>query len=86
VQVYNFIRSAVTRGMLRRVPLLFCGKTTLGDIKILAQLVEEGLVEPPRFLPPPFADLQALCAWMCYANFLHGLSARRIEEDYAGLF
>jgi uncharacterized protein (TIGR02421 family) len=86
VQVYNFIRSAVARGMLRRVPLLFCGKTTLGDIKTLAHLVEEGLVQPPRFLPPPFADLQALCAWMCYANFLHGLSASRIEEDYAGLF
>jgi uncharacterized protein (TIGR02421 family) len=86
VQVYNFIRSAVARGMLRRVPLLFCGKTRLGDIKTLAQLVEEGLVAPPRFLPPPFADLQALCAWMCYANFLHGLSSGRIEEDYAGLF
>jgi uncharacterized protein (TIGR02421 family) len=86
VQVYNFIRSAVARGMLRRVPLLFCGKTTLGDVKTLAQLVEEGLVDPPRFLPPPFADLQALCAWMCYANFLHGLSSSRIEEDYAGLF
>jgi uncharacterized protein (TIGR02421 family) len=86
VQVYNFIRTAVARGMLRRVPLLFCGKTTLSDIKTLAQLVEEGLVAPPRFLPPPFADLQALCAWMCYANFMHGLSARRVEEDYAGLF
>jgi uncharacterized protein (TIGR02421 family) len=86
VQVYSFIRSAVARGMLRRVPLLFCGKTTLGDIKTIAQLVEEGLVVPPRFLPPPFADLQALCAWMCYANFLHGLSSSRIEEDYAGLF
>ncbi len=86
VQVYNFIRSAVARGMLRRVPLLFCGKTALANVKTLAQLVEEGLVDPPRFLPPPFADLQALCAWMCYANFLHGLSARRVEEDYAGLF
>jgi uncharacterized protein (TIGR02421 family) len=86
VQVYNFIRSAVARGMLRRVPLLFCGKTSLGDSKTIAHLVEEGLVDPPRFLPPPFADLQALCAWMCYANFLHCLSSRRIEEDYAGLF
>jgi uncharacterized protein (TIGR02421 family) len=86
VQVYNFVRSAVARGLARRVPLLFCGKTTLGDVKTLAQLAEEGLVEPPRFLPPPFADLQALCAWMCYANFLHGLSADRVEGDYAGLF
>lgn len=86
VLVYNFIRLAVSRGMVRRVPLLFCGKTTLADIKTIAQLVEEGMVEPPRFVPPQFSDLQALCAWMCYANFLNRMSLKRIEEDYAGLF
>jgi uncharacterized protein (TIGR02421 family) len=86
VLVYNFIRLAISRGLARRVPLLFCGKTTLADIKTLAQLVDEGLVVPPRFLPPPFADLHALSAWMCYANFLNLLSLERIEEDYARLF
>ena len=86
VLVYNYIRLAVSRGMLRRVPLLFCGKTNLADIKTLAQLVDEGLVVPPRYLPPQFADLHALCAWMCYANFLNRLSIKRIEEDYASLF
>jgi uncharacterized protein (TIGR02421 family) len=86
VLVYNYIRLAVSRGMVRRVPLLFCGKTNLADIKTLAQLVDEGLVAPPRFLPPQFADLHALSAWMCYANFLNRLSLKRIEEDYAGLF
>jgi uncharacterized protein (TIGR02421 family) len=86
VLVYNFIRLAVSRGMVRRVPLLFCGKTNLADIKTLAQLVDEGLVNPPRFVPPQFADLHALSAWMCYANFLNRLSLKRIEEDYAGLF
>jgi uncharacterized protein (TIGR02421 family) len=86
VLIYNYIRLAVSRGLVRRVPLLFCGKTTLCDIKTLAQLVEEGLVVPPRFVPPQFADLHALCAWMCYANFLNRLSLKRIEEDYAGLF
>jgi uncharacterized protein (TIGR02421 family) len=86
VLVYNFIRLAVSRGLVRRVPLLFCGKTTLGDIKTLAQLVEEGLVVPPRYLPPQFVDLHALSAWLCYANFLNRLSLKRIEEDYAGLF
>jgi uncharacterized protein (TIGR02421 family) len=86
VLVYNYIRLAVSRGMVRRVPLLFCGKANLGDIKILGQLVDEGLVTPPRFLPPQFADLHALSAWMCYANFLNRLSLKRIEEDYAGLF
>lgn len=86
VQVYNFIRLAVSRGMVRRVPLLFCGKTNLADMKALAQLVEEGLVLPPRYVPPQMADLHALTAWMCFANFLNRLSLKRIEEDYAGLF
>jgi uncharacterized protein (TIGR02421 family) len=86
VLVYNFIRLAVSRGIVSRVPLLFCGKTNLADIKTIAQLVEEGLVAPPRFVPPQFADLQALSAWMCFANFLNRLSLKRIEDDYAGLF
>jgi uncharacterized protein (TIGR02421 family) len=86
VLIYNYIRLAVARGMVRRVPLLFCGKTTLADVKTIGQLVEEGLVSPPRFVPPQFADLHALTAWMCFANFLNRLSIRRIEDDYAALF
>jgi uncharacterized protein (TIGR02421 family) len=86
VLVYNFVRLAVARGVVRRVPLLFCGKTTLADVKTLAQLVDEGLVAPPRYLPPPFADPHGLSAWMCYSNFLSRLSLKRIEDDYAGLF
>lgn len=86
VLIYNFIRLAVRRGLAWRVPLLFCGKTNLSDIKTIAQLVEEGLIVPPRFLPPQFADLNALSAWMCFSNFLSHLTLKRIEEDYAGLF
>jgi uncharacterized protein (TIGR02421 family) len=86
VLIYNFIRLAVSRGMARRVPLLFCGKTNLADVKTLAQLVDEGLVAPPKYVPPQFADLHALSAWMCFANFLNRLSLKRIEDDYAGLF
>jgi uncharacterized protein (TIGR02421 family) len=86
VQLYNFSRLAVARGMVRRIPLLFCGKTNLEDIKTLSLLAEEGLVAPPRYLPPPFANLHALSAWLCYANFFNRLSHKRIEEDYSGFF
>ena len=85
VLVYNFIRLAVTRGRVRRVPLLFCGKTNLADLRTLAELADEGLLAPPRYVPPPFADLHALSAWMCYANFLGGLSLAGVEEEYAEL-
>jgi uncharacterized protein (TIGR02421 family) len=86
VLVYNFMRSAVRRGLVDRIPLLFCGKTNLEDVKTLAQLTGEGLVAPPRFVPPPFTDLQALSAWLCYANFLGCMSPQRIDDDFARFF
>jgi len=85
ILTYNFIVLAVRKGRLELIPLLFCGKTNLEDIRTLGQLVAEGLVEVPRFLPPPFADLNGLTAWMCYSNFLSRLSLERIEADYANL-
>jgi len=85
ILVYNYILLAVRKGMLGRIPLLFCGKSTLEDMRTLAQLVDEGLVVPPRYLPPQIADLSALTAWMCYSNFINRLDLDRIEADYANL-
>jgi len=85
IMVYNYIQLAVRKGMLDRIPLLFCGKTTLDDMRTLAQLVEEGIVAKPRFLPPQIADPNALSAWMCYSNFLNRLNLKQIELDYANL-
>ncbi len=85
ILTYNFIQLAIKNGLLDRIPMLFCGKTTLEDVRTLAQLVEEGTVVPPRFLPPQLADLNALSAWMCYSNFLNRLDLARIEADYAGI-
>lgn len=86
ILVYNYIQLAVRKGMLDRIPLLFCGKTVLDDMRSIAQLVEEGIILRPRFLPPPFSDLNAMTAWMCYSNFLNRLSLDRIETDYANIF
>lgn len=85
ILVYNFIQLAVRRGKLDRIPLLFCGKTTLEDMRTLNHLVEEGLVQPPKFLPPQFADLQALTSWMCYSGFLRRLNLDQIEAEYSSI-
>jgi len=85
IMVYNYIQLAVRKGRLEQIPLLFCGKTTLEDMRILRQLVDEGLVIPPKYLPPQFADLNALSAWMCFSNFLNHLSLERVEADYANI-
>jgi len=84
VLTYNYMQLAVRRGLLDRIPLLFCGKVNLEDLRTLAQLVDEGIVAPPRFLPRVVADLHALTAWMCYSNFLNRLDLERIAADYAG--
>jgi uncharacterized protein (TIGR02421 family) len=85
ILIYNYIMLSVSQGQPQNIPLLFCGKTTLEDVGILASLIEEGLVIPPKFVPPQFADLAALSAWMCYSNFLNRLKLDRIEIDYKGI-
>ena len=85
ILIYNYIQLAVRKGKLEAIPLLFCGKATLEDMRTLRQLVDEGLVVPPKYLPPQFRDLNALSAWMCFSNFLNHLSLDRIEADYANI-
>ena len=60
--VISIMRLAVSKGKTDRIPLLFCGKTMIEDMKVLADLVDEGTVIAPRFLPPQFTDLMGLSA------------------------
>lgn len=82
ILIYNYIRLAVQRGLVTQIPYLFLGKTTLEDIHVLADLVDEGIVKPPRFVPPQFQDLAALSAWMCYSLFLNKLDLQRMATDF----
>lgn len=82
VLLYQFIELAVRKGKVKLIPLLFAGKTTLEDIQVLSYLLDEGLVTMPRYLPPQFADMNGLAAWMCFSNFLNHLDVRRNEADW----
>jgi uncharacterized protein (TIGR02421 family) len=84
ILIYNYIRLAVQRGLLSRIPMLFVGKTTLEDLHILEELVVEGLVVMPKYIPPQFRDLSALSAWMCYSLFLNKLSLDELSINYRG--
>jgi uncharacterized protein (TIGR02421 family) len=85
VQVYNFLRIAVSRGQVRRLGLLFTGKTALERIDLLFHAYDEGLLDPPRYLPPHFADLAGLASWLAYSGFLNQVDLDRIEDDYVRL-
>lgn len=55
------------------------------DMKILADLVEEGTVAAPRCIPPPFQDLMGLSAWMNFSRFMTSLNFQQLEQDYANI-
>lgn len=85
VLTYNFMRLAVSAGKPDRIPLLFCGKTMIEDMRVLVDLVEEGTVIAPRFLPPQFRDLMGLSAWMSFSRFMSSMSFRQLEQDYSNV-
>jgi uncharacterized protein (TIGR02421 family) len=85
VQTYNFLRLAISEGKLESLPLLLCGKITLEDVKTYRLLLEEGVVEAPRFMPPHFADLKGLASWMSFSRFISNLSFDQLQADYSAL-
>lgn len=85
ILIYNFMRLAVQRGLVKRIPLLFVGKTTLDDLHILSDLLDEGIITPPKYLPPQFRDIAAVSAWMIYSLFLNRLDLRQLALDFKGI-
>ena len=53
---------------------------------MLARRVADGVVKPPRYLPPMFRDLNGLAIWMAYSTFFSQLGGDAIADHYARLF
>jgi len=85
ILIYNYIRLAVQRGLVSNIPTLFVGKTTLEDVHILSDLIAEGIVVAPQYMPPQFKDIAALSAWMCYSLFLNQMDLQRLATDFKAL-
>lgn len=81
-----YVRAALRLGQFHRIPLLFCGKVDLLDMATLHHLEDEGLVEAPAFVPPPFDDLQALSSTLAMLRVSAGIDIDRIEADLSVLF
>jgi len=82
ILIYNYIRLAIQKGLVSQIPLLFLGKTTLEDLHVFNDLMDEGILIPPKYLPPQFKDLAALSSWMCYSLFLNQLDLKRLAVEY----
>ncbi len=86
INVYNYIRIAIKEGKSQHIPLLFLGKTALEDIRVYVDLIEQGIVTAPKYVPPQFSDLAALAAWMCYSLLFGKLKLEKMIQEYKSLF
>ena len=83
---YAFIRSAIQHNRVDLLPYLFVGKVAHEDVPVLARRVNDGVIKPPRYLPPMFRDLNGLAIWMAYSTFFTRLGGDAISDYYAKLF
>lgn len=82
ILIYNYIRLAVQNNLVQHVPLLFVGKTLLEEIAMLANLLEQGLIIAPNFMPPQFRDLAALSSWMSFSLYLNKFDLEEVAKQY----
>lgn len=82
VQAYAYVRVAVAEGRLDRIPSLFAGKLDLADIGLINRLLDDGVVDPPACVPPPFANPAAMVANMLFAQFLPELDFDAFADQY----
>ena len=83
---YAFIRSAIQHNRVDLIPYLFVGKVAHEDVPVLARRVNDGVIKPPRYLPPMFRDLNGLAIWMAYSTFFTRLGGEATSDYYAKLF
>lgn len=86
VENYNFLRSCIRVSKAYLIPYLFVGKLYVEDIPLLYAKHLEGLIEPPRFLPSHFRDLNGLAVWMSFSSFLNKVDLQSVQTHYKSLF
>ncbi len=86
IENYNFMRSAIRAGRPQLIPFLFAGKLYVDDVPLLYQKYKEGIIDPPRYLPPQFRDMNGVAVWMSFSSFLNMVDLKKIQEHYNKLF
>jgi uncharacterized protein (TIGR02421 family) len=85
-RIHGYLHVAVSHGRIDDVSKLFQGKIDLADIPALRELEREGLLSPPRHMPPWARDLRFLAAYLSYTNFLKRIDLTALHTLFDGYF
>jgi uncharacterized protein (TIGR02421 family) len=76
VENYCFLRTSIKHGRPELIPWLFVGKVHLDDIEVLQAHAHEGVVQPPKYVPEMFRDLNGIAIWLAVSTFWGRLPSR----------
>jgi uncharacterized protein (TIGR02421 family) len=82
VSTLNFLTSAIAVGRPDLIRWLYVGKVALEDLHTIAEHAHEGLVRPPRYIPPMFKDLNGLSIWLGISSFWGKLKNETVQEHF----
>lgn len=82
ILVFNYLRLAVQQGLLHNIPALFVGKTKIENLQRLTELMQDGLISAPHYMPPQFRDIAALSSWLSFSVFMNEIELEKFSENY----
>lgn len=83
---YAFIRAAIVHNRTELIPFLFVGKLAHEDVPVLHARLADGVIQPPKYVPPMFRDMNGLAIWMAHSSFFSRLGANAVADHYARVF
>lgn len=63
IECFNFIHLSLIHNHYDHIHALYCGKMNVREVPHIVNLMKDGLIEKPRWIPPEFLDLDSLAGW-----------------------
>jgi hypothetical protein len=84
-RVFNVLRHAVENGQFTLLQAFFAGKMSVDDAPLIEALIEDGMVVPPRHLPPWAADLELLAGQVTHSLTMSRFDVGKVSRHYERL-
>jgi uncharacterized protein (TIGR02421 family) len=85
VEVYDFLRLAVTHDRPEVAEVLVAGRFSLDDVEALVELRKEGVLAPPEYLPSWVRRHDDLLTHFAFTSFLADIDLRFVSRRYPWL-
>ena len=83
--VHTFFRWALKQRRLDVLRHLFAGKLALQDVMSLQPYFDNGVIQPPRWLPPWMQHVHGLAGKLAFSLFVNGIHMGKVDGDALGL-